>query len=202
MSGGWRRRSRMPHCMCGGRGGALAGEHVAACSPWWCDWGGARGRPALLEEVRAAMGGGGGWMGSAGGLDSNGYAKAADAHALTASPPRPHQVPFWNSDGQDRRLAAPPNTRARIGPPRHSFNTFCPAPIVAMPLVPQVLWAQRADRLLLTIDLQNCKDPKIRWAPWAVRGPPRPAAQPPPPPPLPSGRCYSGPPPHAPPCCT
>lgn len=33
-----------------------------------------------------------------------------------------------------------------------------------MPLSPTVLWAQRADRLLLTIDLQNCKDPQIRCA--------------------------------------
>lgn len=32
-------------------------------------------------------------------------------------------------------------------------------------LSPTVLWAQRADRLLLTIDLQNCKDPQIRWGP-------------------------------------
>ncbi|PSC67277.1 HSP20-like chaperone [Micractinium conductrix] len=30
-----------------------------------------------------------------------------------------------------------------------------------MPLSPMVLWAQRADRLLLTIDLQSCKDPQI-----------------------------------------
>ncbi|PRW61524.1 HSP20-like chaperone [Chlorella sorokiniana] len=30
-----------------------------------------------------------------------------------------------------------------------------------MPLQPTVLWAQRADRLLLTIDLQSCKDPQI-----------------------------------------
>ncbi|KAI7842815.1 hypothetical protein COHA_003561 [Chlorella ohadii] len=30
-----------------------------------------------------------------------------------------------------------------------------------MPLSPTVLWAQRADRLLLTIDLQSCKDPQI-----------------------------------------
>lgn len=29
-------------------------------------------------------------------------------------------------------------------------------------LSPTVLWAQRSDRLLLTIDLQNCKDPQIR----------------------------------------
>ena len=33
-----------------------------------------------------------------------------------------------------------------------------------MPLQPTVLWAQRADRLLLTIDLQACKDPQIRCA--------------------------------------
>ncbi len=36
-----------------------------------------------------------------------------------------------------------------------------------MPLSPTVLWAQRADRLLLTIDLQSCKDPQIRWGPPA-----------------------------------
>ena len=34
--------------------------------------------------------------------------------------------------------------------------------LIAMPLQPTVLWAQRADRLLLTIDLQACKDPQIR----------------------------------------
>ncbi|KAL4423659.1 hypothetical protein ABPG75_000960 [Micractinium tetrahymenae] len=32
---------------------------------------------------------------------------------------------------------------------------------MATVLSPTVLWAQRADRLLLTIDLQNCKDPQI-----------------------------------------
>ena len=30
-----------------------------------------------------------------------------------------------------------------------------------MVLVPKVLWAQRSDRLYLTIDLQDVKDPKI-----------------------------------------
>lgn len=30
-----------------------------------------------------------------------------------------------------------------------------------MPLQPTVLWAQRKDRLFLTIDLQDCKDPKV-----------------------------------------
>ena len=29
------------------------------------------------------------------------------------------------------------------------------------PLAPGVLWAQRGDRVLLTIDLQDCKDPQI-----------------------------------------
>lgn len=37
-----------------------------------------------------------------------------------------------------------------------------PRVIDSMPLQPTVLWAQRADRLLLTIDLQSCKDPQIR----------------------------------------
>lgn len=30
-----------------------------------------------------------------------------------------------------------------------------------MPLQPTVLWAQRSDRLFITIDLQDCKDPKV-----------------------------------------
>lgn len=30
-----------------------------------------------------------------------------------------------------------------------------------MPLQPTVLWAQRRDRVLLTIDLQDCRDPKV-----------------------------------------
>ena len=40
---------------------------------------------------------------------------------------------------------------------------------------PMVLWAQRADRLLLTIDLQQCVDPEIRSVPpqsAAARGRP------------------------------
>ena len=39
-----------------------------------------------------------------------------------------------------------------------------PTQLITMPLAPTVLWAQRADRLLLTIDLQSCKEPQIRWA--------------------------------------
>ena len=30
-----------------------------------------------------------------------------------------------------------------------------------MPLTPQLLWAQRSDRLYITIDLQDCKDPTV-----------------------------------------
>ena len=40
----------------------------------------------------------------------------------------------------------------------------CGAPITTTrmaPLAPAVLWAQRHDRVLLTIDLQDCKEPQI-----------------------------------------
>lgn len=30
-----------------------------------------------------------------------------------------------------------------------------------MPLSPTLLWAQRKDRLIISIDLQDCKDPKV-----------------------------------------
>ena len=33
---------------------------------------------------------------------------------------------------------------------------------VEMPLLPNIQWAQRKDRLYLTIDLQNAKDPTIK----------------------------------------
>jgi hypothetical protein len=48
-----------------------------------------------------------------------------------------------------------------------------------MPLQPTVLWAQRADRLLLTIDLQACKDPQIRCAAAAAAAPLMGAGRPP-----------------------
>lgn len=43
-------------------------------------------------------------------------------------------------------------------------------------LHPTVLWAQRADRLILTIDLQSCQSPAIRYACHSSLPPaPRPA---------------------------
>lgn len=45
---------------------------------------------------------------------------------------------------------------------RKSERTRLLVTVATMPLLPNIQWAQRKDRLYLTIDLQNAKDPTIK----------------------------------------
>lgn len=165
-AGGGRRRAthgrRRQHVQTCGAAGACHALPPAS-SPWCSGWGVRASAGWLVGKRRRECSGSRGFL-EAAMRPPMSVCNAGEAASAAQGPMHRH-VP-GRSGRAPVKACAPTHTRTHCAdrPIAATFPHSLPVPKCRMAkLQPTVLWAQRADRLLLTIDLQQCKDPQIRW---------------------------------------